>query len=97
MGGRPLTIAAQQLRRLGAYDASNLIPGILFPGLTLLVGKPKTGKSFLCLELALGVASGGKVLGREVAAQEVVYLALEDTQERMVRATAEDAPGVPQT
>ena len=42
-----------------------IVPGILPEGLTLLAGKPKLGKSWLALDIAVAVASGGSVLGRE--------------------------------
>jgi RecA-family ATPase len=38
------------------------IPEILPEGLTLLAGKPKLGKSWLALAMALAVASGGVAL-----------------------------------
>ena len=39
------------------------IPDILPEGLTLLAGKPKLGKSWLALAMALAVAAGGVALG----------------------------------
>src|SRR5262249_36487301 len=39
------------------------VDGILPDGLTLLAGKPKLGKSWLALNLALAVAGGGFALG----------------------------------
>jgi hypothetical protein len=60
------------------------IEGILPEGLTLLAGKPKLGKSWLCLGVALAVASGGQALGKlRVEPGEVLYLALEDTKRRL--------------
>lgn len=55
------------------------IPGLLPSGLVLLVAKPKKGKSWLGLQMALAVASGGEVLGFQVPApQKVLYLDLEE-------------------
>jgi RecA-family ATPase len=82
-GGLPLIYPAQHLRQWNSFHPSILIPGLLSQGLTLLAGKAKKGKSLFSLSLALGLARGGKVLGREVEAQEVLYLALEDTNERV--------------
>jgi hypothetical protein len=60
------------------------VDGILPEGLTLLAGKPKLGKSWLCLGVALAVASGGRALGQlRVEPGEVLYLALEDTRRRL--------------
>ncbi len=61
-----------------------IVPGILVEGLTILAGKPKAGKSWLCLDLALAVAIGGVALG-SVRCQEgdVLYAALEDNQRRL--------------
>jgi len=53
-------------------------------GLTVLAGKPKLGKSWLCLDVALAVASGGYSLGTFRADRgAVLYLALEDSSRRM--------------
>jgi hypothetical protein len=38
--------------------------GLVAEGLNLLVGSPKLGRSWLCLVLAVAVASGGVALGR---------------------------------
>jgi hypothetical protein len=60
------------------------IPDILPEGLTLLAGKPKLGKSWLALSVALAVASGGVALGAYPVTQgEVLYLALEDNERRL--------------
>jgi AAA domain/Toprim domain/FaeA-like protein len=57
---------------------------ILPEGLALLAGAPKIGKSWLVLQLALGVSYGGTVLSRIYVKQRpVLYLALEDGDRRM--------------
>jgi hypothetical protein len=61
-----------------------VVPGLLPEGVTLLAGKPKLGKSWLALGLALAVASGGVALGsRPVERGDVLYLALEDNRRRL--------------
>jgi AAA domain len=61
-----------------------IVPELLFEGLTMLVGKPKVGKSRLLLAIAVAVASGGKVLGAlAVDAGAVLYISLEDHERRL--------------
>lgn len=60
------------------------IPDILPEGLTLLAGKPKLGKSWLALSVALAIAAGGVALGKQPVTQgKVLYLALEDNERRL--------------
>jgi hypothetical protein len=60
------------------------VPGIFAEGLNLLVGSPKLGKSWLALNVAIAVASGGRALGKvPVELGEVLYLALEDGPRRL--------------
>ena len=60
------------------------VPGIVPEGLSLLVGAPKLGKSWLTLNLGIAVASGGRALGKiPTDAGEVLYLALEDGPRRL--------------
>lgn len=60
------------------------VPGLVAEGLNLLVGSPKLGKSWLCLGLAVAVASGGRALGKiNVDQGPVLYAALEDNPRRL--------------
>jgi hypothetical protein len=60
------------------------VPGILPEGFTVLAGKPKLGKSWLALDLAVAVASGTKALDSfPVVKGDVLYLALEDPRRRL--------------
>lgn len=60
------------------------VPGLVAEGLNLLVGSPKLGKSWLCLGLAVAVASGGHALGKiPVERGSVLYAALEDNPRRL--------------
>jgi DNA-binding Lrp family transcriptional regulator len=76
------------------FAVSRLIP----EGLSLLCAKPKLGKSWLALHLAVSVATGGKALGEywcEPGA--ALYLALEDNLRRMQsRLRTMDAKGLSQ-
>ncbi|GCF11811.1 AAA family ATPase [Dictyobacter arantiisoli] len=61
-----------------------IVPNLISEGLLLLVGKPKQGKSWFALQLAIAVASGGTLFGSYTANQsDVLYLALEDTPQRL--------------
>lgn len=61
-----------------------VVPGLITSGLTLLVGAPKLGKSWLSLAIATAVSTGGAVLGKiEVPKHEVLVLSLEDTPRRL--------------
>lgn len=59
------------------------VPDFLPEGLTILAGRPKSGKSWLALQLALGVSSGAGALGRPAVGGEVLYVALEDRMGRL--------------
>ena len=60
------------------------VPDLLPEGLIILAGKPKAGKSWLALNVAVAVASGGVALGKiQVETGEVLYLALEDSERRL--------------
>ncbi|MDR1825956.1 MAG: AAA family ATPase [Bifidobacteriaceae bacterium] len=73
------------------------VPGLIPEGLTFLAGRPKLGKSWLCWDLALGVATGGTVLGRLPVDQpgDVLYLALEDTGRRAQERALAVSDGAP--
>lgn len=59
-----------------------IVPEYLPMGLTFLTGKPKVGKSWLAMQLALAKMTGGKMLGKDVERGKVLYLALEDNERR---------------
>lgn len=52
-------------------------------GVVMLSAKPKMGKSFLAIQLALSVASGGEFLGFQAQKHEVLYIDLETSQRSM--------------
>ena len=87
---QPATIAMPE-----TYNASALmlrtfaeprwaVPGFVPEGLSALAGKPKMGKSWMALDIALGVALGRPVLGGiEVEQGDVLALFLEDGPRRL--------------
>jgi hypothetical protein len=83
--GPTITIhTAADLMRMQLPEPRWAIPGLLPEGLTMLVGKPKSGKSWMALDLALAIATGTPALGGTPTEQgDVLYLALEDTNRRL--------------
>lgn len=62
------------------------IEGMLPVGLTIIGGRPKVGKSFLCLDLCDGVSSGRDVLGTVKTNEgSVVYASMEDFGRRLTK------------
>ena len=56
---------------------------LVYPGLTILAARPKSGKSWLTLQMAMAVASGGCLAGwLSTKAGKVLYLALEEPRQR---------------
>jgi RecA-family ATPase len=66
-------------------EPSWLLPGLLpAQGLTVLAGRPKVGKYWLALDIALSLAAGREVLGlRPPAEAPTLYIALEDNPRRL--------------
>jgi hypothetical protein len=56
---------------------------ILPHGLFILAGSPKVGKSWLSLDLCQAIATGGQLWDYAAAKGDVLYLALEDTYNRL--------------
>jgi hypothetical protein len=77
-------ITARELDAMEFEPIRYVVPGYIAEGLTLLAGKPKLGKSWLAMDVALTVASGGVCLGNVKCVQgDVLYLALEDNRRRL--------------
>ena len=73
-----------------------IIENLLPAGTYLLAGAPKIGKSFLVLQMAYQVSTGEPFLGFSPRQGTVLYLALEDTcerlQKRLAQMTERDSP-----
>ena len=76
------------------YDAADLLKmtlpkttwvvrGLMPAGLIVLGGKPKVGKSWFALQLGLAIARGETFLGFSTGGGQVLYLALEDSAQRV--------------
>ena len=96
MGTPEITTSAVELMATVFPPVIYVVAGILVPGLTLLAGAPKLGKSWLAMNLAAAIAAGGVALGRiDAIAGDVLYLALEDPPRRIqerLRIVLEDQP-----
>lgn len=80
----PIPFSAADLLAEDLPEQRWAVPGILPEGATILAGKPKIGKSFLALSLAVAVAQGGSAFGGiAVEPGRVLYLALEDVKRRL--------------
>jgi hypothetical protein len=80
------TYTAGDLRFMEFESPSYAIPGYLIEGLTILVGKPKLGKSWMALDWLLAIAHGGYAFGTvKVDPGDCLYMALEDSDRRLQR------------
>ena len=78
------TITAAELATKEFAPVRFVVPGLLPEGLAILAAKPKSGKSYFALGLAIAVATGGLAFGSITCAPgDVLYCALEDGQRRL--------------
>jgi hypothetical protein len=72
-----------------------VVPGYIAEGLTILAGTPKIGKSWLVLDLAVAISTGGKAFGSiKVEEGDVLYLALEDNKRRLKKRLLKLSPSM---
>jgi hypothetical protein len=91
------TFTAAELAMREFPPISYVIPDYVAEGLTVLAGRPKTGKSWLALGWGISVSTGGISLGSErVVLGDVLYLALEDNQRRLKRRLEQTLQGAEQ-
>jgi hypothetical protein len=80
----PQGFTSMEITTMKLAEPNWVVQGLIPVGLSVLAGKPKTGKSWLMLDLSLAVAAGGKVLGAyEAKRGDVLHLALEDKPNRL--------------
>lgn len=77
------TLNAAELFTMDIKPVEFVIEGLVPVGLVLLASPPKYGKSWLCLDMALSVAMGRDFLGFKTNRSKVLYLALEDRNDRL--------------
>ncbi|HXZ22799.1 MAG TPA: AAA family ATPase [Pseudolabrys sp.] len=77
-------ITASKLQQRHFDPTQYILPGYIPEGVTLLVGKPKIGKSWAALDLCIAATSNRFTLGTLRPTQgDVLYLALEDSPRRI--------------
>lgn len=82
----PTFITAAALWDMRHHPTRWAVPEILPEGVCILAGKPKVGKSWLALDLALAVGAGGLALGKiPVEPGPALCLALEETKRRLTK------------
>ncbi len=89
-------ISASELMAMEFEPTRWVVPGVLPEGLSLLVGKPKKGKSWMGLGVCEAVAAGGVAFGtRRVKQGDALYLALEDNPKRLQKRLKKVLDGAP--
>ena len=76
-------VSAADLQNMELPPVQFIIKGLLPVGLGLLVSPPKYGKSWMVLDMGISVASGNSFLGHETNHGGCLYLALEDSLNRL--------------
>lgn len=81
-GGEAEPISFQGLSKKDIPEIKFIIQGLLPQGVTVLSGDPKVGKSWLAMQMAVGVANGTQILGffDVTDGASVLHLALEDSE-----------------
>lgn len=82
-GEIPKAIAFKDLSVMPLKPPTYLVDGLITNGLTLLVSPPKFGKSWMCMDLAMSVATGTDFLSFKTVKKGVIYYALEDSDYRL--------------
>ena len=77
------TVTFDQLMDSVFQGRPAVIDNFLYPGVYLLAGAPKIGKSFLVAQIAYHVSVGKELWGYIVHPGTVLYLALEDDERRL--------------
>lgn len=76
-------VSASQLQDADLPKLNMLVEDMLYEGLAILAGPPKSGKSWASLQLGYCISTGEQFLGKETITSECLYLALEDSYNRL--------------
>jgi hypothetical protein len=83
---RDQIVTARALQGMTFKPVRYILPGYITEGATIIAGKPKVGKSWLTLDLAIAATAQCFTLGTLKPTQgDVLYLALEDNNRRLQR------------
>lgn len=78
-------ISAKELLETDYEEQIFILENILPIGLSILAGRPKIGKSFMALQMAIAIGTGGEFLGEIAEEGSVAYIAFEDNDGRLAR------------
>lgn len=77
---------AAELAALEIPDDPWLLDRLLIDGgLNLIAGEFASGKTFVCIDLAIGAASGGIAWGRTVKSSNVLYFGADNSRSNLIR------------
>lgn len=83
-GGPSHIVPASALQAKTFGPLRSVLPGYITEGLTFLVSRPKLGKSWLMLDVAVAIATGRTALGTlKPETGDVLHLALDDGERRL--------------
>lgn len=74
---------AADILRLEMPEPVWVVNEYISAGTTILASRPKLGKSWLAMQIARAVSTGGKVFDQSIKRGRVLYLALEDSRRRL--------------
>lgn len=80
---RKASWTADELLATNFPDLAWIVPNIIPAGLVSLAGRPKIGKSWMALQMAIAVASGGYFLGEKCEKAGCLYITFEDPGRRL--------------
>jgi hypothetical protein len=80
----PRRFSANDLKDMILPEIAFAVPQYIPEGIVILAGKPKLGKSWLALNIALRIGRGESVLNQQPKQGQVLYLALEDHPRRLL-------------
>lgn len=79
-----IELTASELIKKNYPSTKWIVEDMIPTGVSLLVGAPKIGKSWLIMDLCIAIAAGGRALGNiQVDQGKVLYIALEDNFRRL--------------
>lgn len=84
----PKFVSSHELNKTNFKEPEFMIDNLIPPGLSLLAGPPKIGKSFMALNMAMAIASENGIAIGQIdcpTPYTTLYLALEDSPRRIKR------------